>query len=107
MMECRDLVLWYKHAAKRNSIMEVTVTSQPRTSGQFRGDTFPLFVYNFETVPPKRFATQTLAPSKATPNGWFPTGNVPKAVPSLARNLVTLLLPEFVTHILTPSKTAN
>src|ERR1700674_5398768 len=32
-----------------------------------------------------------LAPSKATPRGLVPTVKVPRSVPSLARNLVTLL----------------
>src|SRR5438105_405822 len=47
-----------------------------------------------------------LAPSKATPKGSFPTAKVPSVVPSLARRLVTLLLPAFVTQMLAPSKAA-
>jgi hypothetical protein len=58
---------------------------------------------NFETVSPKWFATQMLLPSNATPFGPEPTANVPRTVPSLARSLVTLLLPAFVTQMLLPS----
>src|SRR5690349_19079655 len=44
-------------------------------------------------------------PSNATPMGPFATGNVPNTMPSLARSLVTALLPPalFVTQILAPS----
>src|SRR5260221_14107191 len=50
------------------------------------------------------FATQMLAPSKATPLGWSPTVNVPRRVPSLARSLVRVLLPPFAAQTLAPSK---
>ena len=60
-------------------------------------------VYRFETVP-LVFATQMLAPSKATPWGLTPTANVPSTVPSLASNSVTVLSLLFATQMLTPSK---
>src|SRR6266581_3528538 len=44
------------------------------------------------------------APSNATPSGQVPTANVPRLAPSLARSLVTLSLPKFVTHTLAPSQ---
>lgn len=50
------------------------------------------------------FATQILAPSKATPTGVPPTLNVPRLAPSVDRSLVALLLPKFATQILFPSK---
>ena len=50
------------------------------------------------------FATQMLAPSKATPRGSVPTAKVPSTAPSLARSLVTVLLLSFVTQMLAPSK---
>src|ERR1044072_8898635 len=46
-----------------------------------------------------------LAPSKVIQDGEFPTGNVPKLAPSLARNLVTVSSVLFVTQMLAPSKT--
>jgi hypothetical protein len=47
----------------------------------------PIFV----TVPTEvLFATQMLVPSKATPQGLFPTAYVPTSAPVLASNLVTL-----------------
>src|ERR1700722_10286994 len=48
--------------------------------------------YSLLTVPLPTFATQTWTPSKATPKGAYPTPNVPRVAPSLARNSVTLLL---------------
>src|SRR3989442_14935147 len=45
-----------------------------------------------------------LAPSKATPRGPRPTLKVPSTAPSVARSLVTLLLPLFTTQMLAPSK---
>src|SRR5580704_15284720 len=45
-----------------------------------------------------------LTPSNITAVGFAPTLKVPSAAPSLARSLVTLLLPEFDTQILAPSK---
>jgi hypothetical protein len=47
---------------------------------------------------------QILAPSKATPDGFAPTGNVPMFTPSIARSLVTLWLLEFATRMWVPSK---
>ena len=41
-----------------------------------------------------RFATQILIPSKATPNGLPPAVKLPRLAPSLARSLVTVLLPD-------------
>src|SRR5207244_6653703 len=57
----------------------------------------------FETVPLAKFATQMLPPSNATPPGPEPTGNVPWAVPSLARSLLNVLPPLFATQMLLPS----
>src|SRR5205814_10734520 len=50
------------------------------------------------------FATQMLAPSKATPWGLEPTAKVPSSAPSLARSLLTSLLTAFVAQMLVPSK---
>jgi hypothetical protein len=49
--------------------------------------------YSLLTVLLPWFATQMLAPSKAMPAGWFPTLKLPSLAPSLARSLVTVLLP--------------
>src|SRR5260370_1456339 len=45
-----------------------------------------------------------LVPSNAMPVGLVPTAKVPRTAPSLARNLVTLLLPLLATQMLEPSK---
>src|SRR5271169_251352 len=45
-----------------------------------------------------------LAPSKAKLAGSVPTLKLPKTMPSLARSLVTVLLPKFATQMLAPSK---
>src|SRR5260370_769265 len=45
-----------------------------------------------------------LSPSNATPKGFVPTPTVTSAVPSLARNLVTVLSLKFVTQTLSASK---
>jgi len=63
-------------------------------------------LYSFEMlsyVRFPRFATQILAPSKATATGAPGTGKLPRLAPLLARSLVTVLLLEFVTHMLVPS----
>src|SRR5260370_38996567 len=51
-----------------------------------------------------QFATQMLAPSKATTPGLVPTVKAPSAAPSLARSLLTVLLLKFATQMLAPSK---
>src|SRR5215467_6301542 len=50
------------------------------------------------------FPTQMWEPSKAMPQGRTPVGKVPRVAPSLARSLLTVLSPRFVTQMLAPSK---
>src|SRR5258706_324968 len=50
------------------------------------------------------FTTKMLAPSNAAEKGETPTGKLPRVWPSLARSLVTLLLPWSAPHTLAPSK---
>ena len=59
--------------------------------------------YNFETVVPPKFVTQTLAPSKATPADSFPTVNVFRVAPVLAFSLVTVVALKSVTQMFAPS----
>src|SRR6266700_2054242 len=59
---------------------------------------------SFEIVLLSRFATQTLAPSKASPLGPSPTPNVPSPEPSLIIKRVTEALFELLTHTLIPSE---
>src|SRR6266852_5881666 len=61
-------------------------------------------LYSFETELLTLFVAQMLAPSKATPTGFVPTGNVPSTAPSLARSLVTLLLPAFAIQMFSSAK---
>jgi hypothetical protein len=59
---------------------------------------------SFVTLSLERFATQMLEPSKATPQGRTPAGNVPRLAPSEARSFVTLSLLKSATQMLEPSK---
>src|SRR5690242_10109196 len=66
----------------------------------------PSLVRSLVTVLSELLATQTLAPSKAMPDGEAvgePTVKIPRIAPSLARTFVTERAP-FVTHRLVPSK---
>jgi hypothetical protein len=68
----RLLVLWGKYES----------SFDPSEPESYRGD-----------VPNAHFTTQILAPSKAKPEGCFPTGYVPTVAPVEARSSVTELLP--------------
>ena len=65
----------------------------------------PSLAYIFEIVVPPLMGIQTLAPSNAASPGWPDKLNVPRFLPSLARNLVTVALSKFATQIFAPSKT--
>jgi hypothetical protein len=64
----------------------------------------PSLARSFVTLLLLVFATQMLAPSKATNWGPLPSAKSPSFDPSLASRLVTLALPLFATHMLVPSR---
>ena len=76
--------------------------SHPRLGGGWSSKR-TLLCYNFETVVPPKFATQMLAPSKATPSGSLPTLNVPRVAPVLAFNFVTVAPLKSATQMFPPS----